>query len=166
VMTVFQAGAVGFLAGKVGEMIQIGTGFGLMGTGIALLAMARTKVFVFAFVAVLGLGMAFIAPNLAALISKRGGQQAGTALGIQNAANSLGQAGGPLLGGVLFIWQINAPYLFSGAVLLALALVIAWKAARGQRAARPGEPRGPAIPESATASAVPVTSQPNKKAVA
>jgi len=73
--------------------------------------------------------MALIAPNLAALISKRGGdQQAGASLGVQNAANSLGQAGGPLLGGVLFIWQINAPYLFSGVVLLALALVIGWKA--------------------------------------
>ena len=137
VMTVFQAGAVGLLAGKVSEMMQIGAGFALMGTGIALLATAQTKFFVFAFVALLALGMAFIAPNLAALISKRGGeQQAGASLGIQNAANSLGQAGGPLLGGVLFIWQINAPYLFSGAVLLALALVIGWKALDRQREAR------------------------------
>jgi DHA1 family multidrug resistance protein-like MFS transporter len=129
VMTVFQAGAVGFLAGRISEIYQIGAGFGLMGTGIALLATARTTFFVFAFVALLALGMAFIAPNVAALISKRGGeQQVGASLGIQNAANSLGQAGGPLLGGVLFIWQINAPYLFSGALLIALALVIAWKA--------------------------------------
>lgn len=137
VMTVFQAGAVGFLAGRISEIYQIGAGFGLMGTGIGLLATARTKFFVFAFVALLALGMAFIAPNLAALISKRGGeQQAGASLGVQNAANSLGQAGGPLLGGVLFIWQINAPYLFSGAVLLALALVIGWKALNRQRDAR------------------------------
>ena len=92
---------------------------------------------VFAFVALLSLGMAFIAPNLAALISKRGGeQQAGASLGVQNAANSLGQASGPLLGGLLFIWQINAPYLFSGAVLLSLALVIGWKALDRQREAR------------------------------
>ena len=137
VMTVFQAGAVGFLAGRISEIYQIGAGFGLMGTGIALLATARTTFFVFAFVALLALGMAFIAPNVAALISKRGGeQQAGVSLGIQNAANSLGQAGGPLLGGVLFIWQINAPYLFSGAVLLALALVIGWKALNRQSEAR------------------------------
>lgn len=128
VMTVFQAGAVGFLAGKIDEIIQIGTGFALMGMGIALLATAQTKFFIFAFVAQLALGMALIAPNLAALISKRGGErQAGASLGIQNTANSLGQAAGPLLGGVLFIWQTNAPYLFSGAVLLALALVIGWK---------------------------------------
>ncbi len=137
VMTVFQAGAVELLAGKVSEMIQIGAGFALMGTGIALLAIAQTKFFVFAFVALLALGMALIAPNLAALIANRGGErQAGASLGIQNAANSLGQAVGPLLGGALFIWQINAPYFFSAVVLLALALGIAWKAITARRVAR------------------------------
>ena len=135
VMTVFQAGAAGFLAGKISEMVQVGVGFALMGTGIALLAMAQTKFFVFAFVALLALGMAFIAPNLSALVSKRaGGRQAGASLGIQNAANNLGQAGGPLLGGVLFIWQPNAPYLLSGALLLLLALGIAWNVVVKRRA--------------------------------
>jgi DHA1 family multidrug resistance protein-like MFS transporter len=128
VMTVFQAGAVGFLAGRIGEIYQIGAGFALMGTGIALLSTARTPFFVFAFVALLALGMAFIAPNLAALISKRGGQQAGAALGVQNAVNSLGQASGPLLGGALFVWQMNSPYVLSGALLIAIAVAIAWKA--------------------------------------
>ncbi len=135
-MTVFQAGAVGFIGGKISEMIQIGAGFALMGAGIALLATAQTKFFVFAFVALLSLGMAFIAPNLSALVSKRGGDgQAGASLGIQNAANSLGQSVGPLLGGVLFIWQTNAPYLLSGALLIALALGIAWKAIAARRVA-------------------------------
>jgi DHA1 family multidrug resistance protein-like MFS transporter len=136
VMTVFQAGAVGFLAGKISEIIQVGAGFALMGTGIALLATAQTKFFVFAFVALLSLGMAFIAPNISALVSKRGGErQAGASLGIQNAANSLGQAGGPLLGGVLFIWQIDAPYLLSGALLILLALGIAGKVVVKRRTA-------------------------------
>lgn len=133
VMTVFQAGAVGLLAGRISEIYQIGAGFGLMGTGIALLSTARTTFFVFAFVALLSLGMAFIAPNLAALISKRGGRQSGAALGIQNAVNSLGQASGTLLGGALFVWQMNAPYVLSGAVLIAVALAIAWKAIDNRR---------------------------------
>jgi len=128
VMTVFQAGAVGFLAGKISEFVQIGVGFVLMGSGIAFLALVQTKFFIFAFVAILALGMAFIAPNLASLVSKRGGsREAGASLGIQNAANSFGQAGGPILGGALFMWQINAPYLFSGAVLFVLALGIGWR---------------------------------------
>jgi DHA1 family multidrug resistance protein-like MFS transporter len=136
VLTVFQVGAVGFLAGRIREIYQIGAGFGLMGTGIALLSTVRTTFFVFAFVALLSLGMAFIAPNLAALISKRGGEQPGTALGVQNTANSLGQASGPLLGGALFVWQMNAPYVLSGALLVAVALVIGWKALDRQREAR------------------------------
>ena len=81
--------------------------------------------------------MAFIAPNLSALVSRRGGaNQAGASLGIQNAANSLGQSIGPALGGVLFLWQIDAPYVFGGAVLLVLASVLGWNALRGQREVR------------------------------
>jgi DHA1 family multidrug resistance protein-like MFS transporter len=87
-----------------------------------------------ALVGVLALGMALISPNLAALISTRGGsRRAGTALGAQNAANSLGQASGPLVGGALFIWQVNAPYVLSGGALVAIALVIGWTALAGRR---------------------------------
>ena len=126
VMTVFQVAAVGFLARRTRAIYQIGAGFGLMGTSLALLLMARATFFVFALVGLLGLGTAFVSPNLAALISKRGGRhRVGVALGLQNAANSLGQASGPLLGGVLFIWQMNAPYLLTGALLVIVALAIA-----------------------------------------
>jgi DHA1 family multidrug resistance protein-like MFS transporter len=137
VMTVFQVGAVGFLAGRIREIYQIGAGFGLMGMSLALLVMARTKFSVFALVGLLGLGTAFVSPSLAALISKRGGsRRVGVALGVQNAANSLGQASGPLLGGALFVWQMNAPYLLTGALLVTVALVIGWKAMDRQREAR------------------------------
>jgi DHA1 family multidrug resistance protein-like MFS transporter len=129
VMTVFQAGAVGLLDGRVREIYQIGAGFGLMGTSIALLGAVRTPYSVFILVGSLALGMAFVSPNLAALISKRGGQhQVGAALGAQNAANSIGQAGGPLLGGALFVWEMNAAYILTGALLVAVALIIAWRA--------------------------------------
>ena len=110
--------------------------FPICRTGIVLLAMARTSFRVLVFVALLSLGMAFISPNLGALISKRGGQEVGTALGIQNTASSLGQAVGPFLGSVLFVWQINAPYLLTGALLLAVTLVIGWKTWGGLRVAK------------------------------
>jgi DHA1 family multidrug resistance protein-like MFS transporter len=135
VMTLAQAGAVGLLSKRVSEMAQVGVGFALMGAGIALLATAQSILFVFAFVALLSLGMALIAPNVFALVSKRGGEaRAGASIGVQSAANSLGQAVGPLLAGALFIWQVNAPYLFAGAVLLTLAAVIGWKAKRWRTA--------------------------------
>ena len=115
----------GFLAGRIREIYQIGLGFGLMGTGLALLVMARSKVLIFALVGLLALGMALISPNLAALVSKGGGsRRVGAALGFQNAANSLGQAGGPLVGSALFIWQVDAPLLLTGVLLITVALII------------------------------------------
>lgn len=129
VMTVFQVGAVGFLARHIREIYQIGAGFGLMGASLALLVMARTTLFVFAFAGLFALGTAFISPNVSSLISKRGGiRQVGAAFGVQSVANSLGLAGGPLLGGALFIWQVNAPYLLTGTLLMVVSVVIAWNA--------------------------------------
>jgi DHA1 family multidrug resistance protein-like MFS transporter len=116
VMTVFQIGAISFLAGRIREICQIAAGFGLIGTSLALLVVAHTKVSVFAVVGLIAFGTSVISPNLAALISKRGGtSHVGTALGTQSAANSLGQTAGPIIGGVLFAWQMNAPYMFTAA---------------------------------------------------
>ena len=82
------------------------------------------------------LGTALITPNLAALIAKRGeSRRVGAALGVHNAANSLGQASNPLTGSALFIWQMNAPYLLTGALLVAVDLEFGesdGQAARGQ----------------------------------
>src|SRR5690606_15023319 len=106
----------------------------LMGTSLVFLMVPRGMSWVLALVGLLALGMALVAPNLAALISTRGGSgRAGTALGAQNAANSLGQASGPLVGGALFVWQMNAPYVLSGALLVAIALVIGWTTLAGRR---------------------------------
>ena len=135
VMTIFQAGAVGILAGKISEWILIGAGFTLMGAGVTLLGLNESTVLIFVFVAVLSLGMAFIAPNLNALVSKRVGERSvGVSLGIQNAANSLGQSLGPFLGGALLLWKASAPYLFSGALLLTAALAVGLMAYRARKA--------------------------------
>jgi DHA1 family multidrug resistance protein-like MFS transporter len=132
-MTVFQIGAIGFLAGRIREICQIGMGFGLIGTSLALLVVAHTKLSVFAVVGLIALGTSVISPNLAALISKSGGsRRVGAALGTQSAANSFGQTSGPILGGALFAWQMNAPYLLTAALLVVVALAIAWKARDGR----------------------------------
>lgn len=68
--------------------------------------------------------MALISPNLTALVSEQGGQHKGAVLGLQNAANSLGQVGGPILGGVLFAWQASVPYLFAGTFLASVGVLI------------------------------------------
>jgi MFS transporter, DHA1 family, multidrug resistance protein len=129
VMTVFQVGAAGLLAGRVRVIHQIGAGFGLMGMSLALLVVARATIIVFGLVGLFALGTALISPNLAALISTRGGgRRVGAAFGIQSATTSLGQAIGPILGGALFIVAINAPFLLTGALLVVVAVVIGWGA--------------------------------------
>ena len=106
------------LSGRIREMYQIIVGFVLVGTSFAFLALARDAMTVLILVGSLALGTSLIAPNLASAISKRSGShRVGAALGVQNAASSFGQVGGPVLGGALFVWNINAPYLLAGALL-------------------------------------------------
>ncbi|GGO39650.1 MFS transporter [Deinococcus humi] len=145
VMAIFQVGAVGFLAGRVRKIYQVGVGFGLMGLSLLLLGTVQSTPAVITLVALLALGTAFVSPNLAALISQGGGQHhMGAALGIQNAANSLGQVLGPLLGGALLIWQVHAPYVFTGSGLLLLAMVLGWRSvSRPLWGERPLRPAGP-----------------------
>lgn len=146
-MAVFQVGAVGFLGGRISEPWQTCSGFGVMGAGLALLAIASSRLFVFTSVGLLALGMALISPNLAALISKRGGhRRVGQALGAQNAANSLGQAIGPLIGSALFLSQRNAAYLGTGALLVVVSAVVG----RTARARKGFGADGPAAQKAAT----------------
>jgi DHA1 family multidrug resistance protein-like MFS transporter len=136
VMTVFQVGAVGLLVGRVRERYQVGAGFALMGMSLMVLVLARTTVSVFVVVGLLALGTALVSPNLATLISTGTGHgRVGAALGAQNAANSLGQASGPLLGSALLVWRLDAPYLLTGALLLVVAVVVGWSAAESPRGA-------------------------------
>ena len=131
-----QLGGVSVLAGRISEIAQIGAGFALMGASLGSFILARTPFSVFALVGLLAMGSAFVSPNLAALISKRSGhRRTGVALGVQNAANSLGQASGPLLGGALFLWRVNAPYVLTGMLLVAVALAIGGHLMHGQRKA-------------------------------
>lgn len=127
VTAVFQAIAVSYFSKYLPAIFQVALGFGLMGVGIALLLVMRTLPLVLAAVSLLALGMAFVSPNLTALIANRGGEHTGTILGIQNAASSVGQVGGPLLGGFLFAWQADAPYLIAGVFLAGLGLAIGFR---------------------------------------
>ncbi len=132
VMAVFQVIAVSYFSKYLSAIYQVALGFSLMGIGIALLLIMRTLPLVVGAVSLLSLGMAFVSPNLTALIANRGGEHTGAILGMQNAASSLGQVGGPLLGGLLFAWQADAPYLIAGVFLGGLGLAIGFAKTRRQ----------------------------------
>lgn len=130
VMAVFQLGVTRYGMKFLSELTQIALGFILMGSSLALLSITRTPALLSGTVGLLALGMAILTPNLLALISRRGGQRAGAALGAQTAANSLGQTGGPLLGSVLFTWWAAAPYLVAGAMLVVVGFSTRWLGAK------------------------------------
>ena len=123
VMSVFQGGAVGYLAPRMSAGYQIALGFVLMGVDLAVLLFARSTSLVLTIVGLLALGMALITPNLTALVSKGQKQQTGAALGLRNAANSLGQTAGPALGGLLFALDMRAAYSITGALLVGIGII-------------------------------------------
>jgi DHA1 family multidrug resistance protein-like MFS transporter len=121
VMAVFQGGAVGWLSGRVRVRVQIALGFGMLGVGLLLLPVLTRVPAVLAAVSLLALGVAFVTPNLLTLAADRSGPEAGTGLGLLGTAGGLGQILGPLVGSLLFAWQVDLPFLAAGGVALAVA---------------------------------------------
>jgi DHA1 family multidrug resistance protein-like MFS transporter len=124
VMAAAQATVVVWLISRLSERILLQTGFALMGVGLAMLMTTQNLSFILLYVAIFAFGVALIVPCLATLVSKRAGNRSGVALGQLVSANNLGQAGGPIVGGVLFVWQIHAPYLLTASLLLATAVYV------------------------------------------
>ena len=133
VMGVFQTVIAGYLTERIAEIRQIAIGFVLMGTSLLFLAVARSTPAVFGLVGLMAFGMALIAPNLSALVSKRSeASNVGAALGVQSMANSLGQVGGPVLGAALFGLSAGIPFFLTGALLLATGLIVARQVERNR----------------------------------
>lgn len=128
VMAIFQTLLMfGYFTERISEIFRIAIGFVLMGISLAFLGMATNFTTIISLVGALALGMAMIAPNLSALISKRAGSaNTGAALGVQSVANSLGQFIGPVLGGVLFGWNVGIPFFLTGLLLVVTGLVVVW----------------------------------------
>lgn len=76
------------------------------------------------FTGIFSLGMALLIPTLAAMTSKITASGTGEALGIQNAANSMGQFFGPMIGGILFSFSIHFPYMLTASLLGGSAILV------------------------------------------
>ncbi len=103
---------------------QIILGFAIFGICILLLIFAEQIFSVLLLIGLLAAGGAFITPNITALISLRGKQEAGGALGIQKSTDSLGQVIGPIMGTWLLTVNSFLPYLLIGIVVLLVALIL------------------------------------------
>ena len=121
VMASAQAFVVVRLIDRFGERPLLPTGFALMGIALVMLMTTQDLNIILIYVALLAFGVALIIPSLATLVSRRSYDKQGAALGQLIAANNLGQAFGPAIGGILFVWQIHAPYFLTAFLLLATA---------------------------------------------
>jgi len=133
VMAVAQAGAVGWLIGRIGERPLLPPGFVLMGGALFLLMTTQDMALILFYVSLFAIGMALINPSLASLVSKNAGGTSGTALGMQSAVISLGQTAGPVVGGLLFIWDIHVPYLLTASLLTVTAVILGIKKFKNSR---------------------------------
>lgn len=113
---------------KIKKMIpghyQIVSGYGVLGISILLLLTADQLFFVLLLIGLLAVGGAFITPNITSLISLKGGQVAGEALGIQRSTDSLGQVIGPIMGSWLLTVNHSLPYLLTGTVAIGIAVFL------------------------------------------
>lgn len=134
VMAISQTGLAVLLASRVREILQVAAGFALTGTGLGLILVVRDTPAVLGTVAVIALGNAFLAPNLAAMVSRRGASATGAVLGTQSAAGSFGQLAGTLAGAALFSWNVASPFALGGGLLLAVGAAIAWRSLRAPAA--------------------------------
>jgi DHA1 family multidrug resistance protein-like MFS transporter len=100
-----------------------------MGTALILLMMTEELLIILFFVALFALGAAFSFPTIASLVSIKSPGKSGSALGQFRAVSSLGQASGPVVGGILYVYNIHAPYVLA-AVLLFLAVIYYFKGMR------------------------------------
>jgi len=118
VMAVVQGGVISWFIDGMRERWLIATGVVLMGTSLILLMIPTAMTFVLMLTAVFAFGMALPLPVLPAMASRHSVSNAGAVLGVQNSVNSLGQALGPVAGGLLFTLSVHLPYLLVGILLL------------------------------------------------
>lgn len=106
------------------ETLSIFLGCLTMGISLFLMMYLRQLPIILIFTDIFSLGMALLIPTLAAMTSKITASGTGEALGIQNAANSMRQFFGPMIGGILFSFSIHFPYMLTASLLGGSAILV------------------------------------------
>ncbi len=126
-----QGGLVGTLAKRFNERALIVAGAVLFSIGLALTPLAENLVSLIGAMALLALGFAVFNPALNSLLSQRAGQdEQGLILGMGRSAAILGRVVGPAWAGMLFSGLGRDWPFLGGAVIMAVAVVIASVAVR------------------------------------
>jgi DHA1 family tetracycline resistance protein-like MFS transporter len=129
---VLQGGLIGRLTRRFGEERLLLAGLALIGAGLFLLPLARNLALLLPSVSGLALGMGLVQPSLNSLISRRAGsEEQGEVLGVSQSVGSLSRVIGPAAAGIFFAGFGRSAAFYWGAVLVALAFVVALKLIRG-----------------------------------
>ncbi|MEB8650739.1 MFS transporter [Bacillus cereus] len=116
------------LTKKIGEIALIRYSLALAAIFIFLMSVANSYVTILLTSLLLFVGFDFIRPSVTTYLSKIAGNQQGFVGGMNSMFTSIGNIGGPIIGGTLFDININFPYYFATIVIICgTMLTIFWK---------------------------------------
>lgn len=116
---------IGWLSKRVSDTAVLRLGFLLTGAGLALTPLAPGLAVLFAFSGIYALGSALANPTInAACSSLTPPERQGELFGLLQGSRSMGFLIGPLLGGLLFDWRPQAPYVLAGSVGVLAAVLV------------------------------------------
>ncbi|MDZ5610640.1 MFS transporter, partial [Bacillus pseudomycoides] len=116
------------LTNKIGEIALIGCSLMLAAIFIILMTVANSYVTILLTSLLLFVGFDFIRPSVTTYLSKIAGNQQGFVGGMNSMFTSIGNIGGPIVGGTLFDININFPYYFATIVIICgIVLAIFWE---------------------------------------
>lgn len=116
------------LTKKIGEIALIRYSLALSAIFIFIMTVANSYVTILLTSLLLFVGFDFIRPSVTTYLSKIAGNQQGFVGGMNSMFTSIGNIGGPIIGGTLFDININFPYYFATIVIICgTILTIFWK---------------------------------------
>lgn len=131
IAAVIQGGLIGRLTRKLGERRLLFIGLALLSAGLAALATVHSLAVLLVACVLFSVGNSLTGPSISSLVSRRApAESQGGVLGVQQSVGSLGRVIGPTCGGLLFQHAGSAYPFITGAVAMAVALVVALFAVR------------------------------------
>lgn len=124
---VVQGGLIGWLVSRYGDARLVTTGGLICSLGmlfIILTADQGYEVLMVISTVLFMVGNSLMNPTSTSLVTKQSSQGQGASLGIFTSFGSLGRILGPVIGGALYGWSMDLPYVF-GAILLLLIVLLA-----------------------------------------
>jgi MFS family permease len=145
---ILQGVLIGTLTRRFGEERLLVGGLAMIGIGLLVMPLAHSTPLLAVAVSALAIGMGSTQPSLNSLISRQAGrEEQGEVMGVSQSTGSLSRVLGPGVAGIFFgEFGRNAAF-FWGAVLVAAALVVAFKLTRSLGTAKlagpePADPAG------------------------